>query len=99
MKERKWFGYGHTEKTPGKGDLAVFCAACPQPGINVMNEGTDNWIYGRGFVADGNFSCDHQKQARPEDDVWLKSGESFMTGKERYQEHLASASEHKEVRS
>jgi hypothetical protein len=33
---RKRFGYGHeTDKLPGKGDLALFCPACPQPGINL----------------------------------------------------------------
>ena len=33
---RKCFGYGHeTNKKPGNGDLALFCPACPQPGINL----------------------------------------------------------------
>jgi hypothetical protein len=37
---RKRFGYGHeTHKTPGNGDLALFCPVCPQPGINLP----DNW--------------------------------------------------------
>jgi hypothetical protein len=40
IKVRKWFGYGHdTDKEPGNGDLAFFCPACPQPGINLP----DNW--------------------------------------------------------
>ena len=34
------FGFGHDrEKVPGNGDLAEFCPACPQPGINIP----DNW--------------------------------------------------------
>ena len=33
---RKHFGFGHeTDKSPGIGDLAIFCPACPQPGINL----------------------------------------------------------------
>jgi hypothetical protein len=35
MKLRKWFGYGHRRESPGKGTMALFCAACPQPGINL----------------------------------------------------------------
>ena len=33
---RKRFGFGHdTDRTPGPGDLALFCPACPQPGVNL----------------------------------------------------------------
>jgi hypothetical protein len=40
LQTRKRFGYGHdTEKTPGNGDLALFCPTCPQPGINIP----ENW--------------------------------------------------------
>jgi hypothetical protein len=35
VKDRKWFGFGHSNKQPGGGELAIFCAACPQPGINI----------------------------------------------------------------
>ena len=29
-------GYGHdTTESPGNGDLAIFCPACPQPGVNI----------------------------------------------------------------
>lgn len=32
----RWFGFAHdVEKTPLDGDLAEFCPACPQPGINL----------------------------------------------------------------
>jgi hypothetical protein len=34
------FGFAHDkDKTPGPGDLAHFCVACPQPGINLP----ENW--------------------------------------------------------
>jgi len=37
---RKRFGYGHEmDKIPGNGGLALFCPACPQPGINIPS----NW--------------------------------------------------------
>jgi len=33
---RKRFGFGHSSLVkPGPGNLALFCAACPQPGINM----------------------------------------------------------------
>jgi hypothetical protein len=36
---RKRFGYGHdTDKKPGNGDLALFCPACPQPGVNLPDD-------------------------------------------------------------
>jgi CxC2 like cysteine cluster associated with KDZ transposases len=35
LKLRKWFGFGHRELLPTKGSMALFCAACPQPGVNL----------------------------------------------------------------
>ena len=35
LKLRKWFGFGHRLLAPSRGDLALFCAACPQPGVNL----------------------------------------------------------------
>jgi hypothetical protein len=36
IKYRKWNGFGHTRaKKPEAGSLALFCAACPQPNINL----------------------------------------------------------------
>jgi len=35
LKLRKWFGFGHRSGNPGKGSLALFCAACPQPSVNL----------------------------------------------------------------
>lgn len=32
---RKRFGFGHVKTAPGDGDLALFCVACPQPGVNL----------------------------------------------------------------
>jgi CxC2 like cysteine cluster associated with KDZ transposases len=35
LKLRKWFGFGHRVLPPMKGSMALFCAACPQPGVNL----------------------------------------------------------------
>ncbi|KAG2353263.1 hypothetical protein BDR07DRAFT_1310194, partial [Suillus spraguei] len=41
---QKWFGFGHdVEKEPGKGDLAWFCPACPQHGINLPADWQDKY--------------------------------------------------------
>jgi hypothetical protein len=40
LKSRKWHGFGHeTNREPGKGELALFCPTCPQPGVNLP----ENW--------------------------------------------------------
>ena len=51
----------------------------------------------RSFVADGNFKAVHLKQKDDESDVWLTSGEGFMTNVARYQIHLEKAQETKAV--
>ena len=38
LKLRKWFGFGHRLISPGKGSLALFCAACPQPEVNLPTD-------------------------------------------------------------
>ncbi|KAF8875488.1 hypothetical protein CPB84DRAFT_1689625, partial [Gymnopilus junonius] len=60
--------------------LALFCAACPQPGINLPNNWKEdtNW-YAINFVADGNFKADHLAPRNAEDDMHLTDGEAFMT--------------------
>ncbi|KAF8876523.1 hypothetical protein CPB84DRAFT_1635353, partial [Gymnopilus junonius] len=54
--------------------LALFCAACPQPGINLP----DNWkedtncvLYHWSFIADGNFKANHLAPRNVEDDMHL----------------------------
>ena len=48
MKKLKWAGYGHNGKNPRNvkpGELANYCLACPQPGVNLPEDWkTDgNW--------------------------------------------------------
>ena len=100
MKEIIEFGFGHNGKQPGEGDLAYFCAGCPQPGINLPEDWQDDpekWKYHRSHCGDGCFLQVHQEPLTEETDIWLKSGEGFMTEKTRYAEHLASAEERKDV--
>ncbi|EAU89886.2 hypothetical protein CC1G_07038 [Coprinopsis cinerea okayama7 len=96
LKELKRNGYGHCSETPGKGDLALCCAACPQPGVNLeadWEQDKDQWKFTRSFVADGNFTCIHRKQKRGELDVYLKNGEGYMVETTEYGRHLATAKE------
>ncbi|EAU84183.2 hypothetical protein CC1G_13091 [Coprinopsis cinerea okayama7 len=99
LKELKRHGFGHSGTTPGKGELALFCAACPQPGVNLpqgWENDKDQWKYTRSFVADGNFTCIHRKQrerGENEEEVALKLGEGYMVDPVRYAEHLSTAKE------
>lgn len=112
-----WFGFGHDNREPRTGEMATFCPACPQPGINLPEDWMEDpnqsvplmnlnsrcikaiyrVVYTRGFVMDGNFTAVHQKQKRPEDDVWLTDGDGFMVQQARYKAHLAVSKEVKEV--
>jgi len=35
LKLRKWFGFGHRTGPPGRGEMSLFCTACPQSGVNL----------------------------------------------------------------
>ncbi|KAG1850241.1 hypothetical protein DFJ58DRAFT_914749 [Suillus subalutaceus] len=94
LKTMKWHGFGHCSDSPNAGDLALFCPACPQPGINVSfsgDESLDEWKYTRSFVMDRNFKAEHLHPMKPFDEVWLSDGLGFMVGKDRYKTHLAEA--------
>lgn len=100
LKERKWFGFGHVNRHPDAAEMALFCPACPQPGVNVDEAWKDDpreWLYWRTLVADGNFVAVHQVQPRSVDDVWIKDGQSFMTATERYRQHIACTVERPDV--
>ena len=43
LRSRKWFGMGHDiNKMPKNGDLAHFCLAYAQPGINLPDDWKNN---------------------------------------------------------
>jgi len=110
MKKIKWVGIGHraggaaasTEGVvPSRGSLAPFCAACPQPGINLpedWRESKDQWVFQRFFVTDGNFKADHVRQPHVTEDIWLGEGGGMMTLRKEYDKWLQKAIETNEVR-
>ncbi|KAI6043313.1 hypothetical protein EDC04DRAFT_2600203 [Pisolithus marmoratus] len=75
LKLLKWNGFKKNMDLPSKGDLALFCAACPQPGINVNPKvDLDDWKYSRTVVMDGNFKAEHMQEQQLDDQVWLMDG-------------------------
>ena len=85
-------GFGHKDEKPGEGELAMFCAVCPQPGINLPENWEDDkeqWKYIPGFVADGNFVCNHLFGRPGKEDIWLQDGLMFMAQKNKYYAHLS----------
>lgn len=53
--------------------------------------------YYRVLVIDGNFKGDHVRMRNPTDDVELTNGEGYMVEQKRYQDHLSTAKEVKQV--
>ncbi|KAI6101379.1 hypothetical protein EV401DRAFT_2061384 [Pisolithus croceorrhizus] len=79
LKLLKWSGYQGNSNHSTKGDLALFCVACPQLGINLSaQDNLDDWRYTRTVVMDGNFKAEHMHEQRPDDQVWLMDGHGFM---------------------
>ncbi|KAH9478866.1 hypothetical protein JR316_0009328 [Psilocybe cubensis] len=86
----------HPEVEDRRGKLALFCPACPQPGINLPDTWIDDadrqvLVILQGYVADGNFKADHLNQKNEGDDVWLSVGEGYMTAPGPYKEHIKEA--------
>ncbi|KAG1880162.1 hypothetical protein F4604DRAFT_1922842 [Suillus subluteus] len=73
LKQLKWHGFGHEKQKPKAGELALFCPACPQPGVNVnlaeRNVSDPAWLYSRSLVMDGNFKAEHMFLANPTDEA------------------------------
>ncbi|KAI5983428.1 hypothetical protein EDC04DRAFT_2914981 [Pisolithus marmoratus] len=100
LKHRKWFGFGHDmEQDPGDGGLALFCTACPQPGVNLPADWKvhyDRDTIMRQYVIDGNFTAQHMKMNKPELDVALSNGKGYMVAEVPYQSHLKQSLDSKE---
>ncbi|KAG1898525.1 uncharacterized protein F5891DRAFT_1129506 [Suillus fuscotomentosus] len=96
LKLLKWNGFGYERRRPTSGELALFCPACPQPGINAplpanRHPNDPSWLYARSLVMDGNLKAEHLHPTHPEDEVWLTVDQCFMVSKDRYKAHLAIA--------
>ena len=55
------------------------------------------WLYTRSIVIDGNFSAEHLKMKQPEEDVALSPGGRYMVEPNRYELHLNTGKEVKQV--
>ena len=55
------------------------------------------WLYTRSIVIDGNFSAEHLKMRRPEGDIALSPGGRYMVEPKRYELHLKTGKEIKQV--
>ncbi|EFI27308.1 hypothetical protein CC1G_14780 [Coprinopsis cinerea okayama7 len=86
LKERKWFGFGHEDRTPGDGEAALFCAACPQPGVNLPDDWKEDRRKARQVTY---YTISYSK--KDTEDVWLKAGEGFMTENSAFEEHLRTS--------
>ncbi|KAG2058431.1 hypothetical protein BDR06DRAFT_980321 [Suillus hirtellus] len=98
LKLLKWNGFGYERRRPTSGELALFCPACPQPGINSplpsdRSADDPSWLYARSLVMDGNFKAEHLHPTHLEDEVWLTDGQCFMVSKDQYKAHLAVAND------
>jgi hypothetical protein len=93
-------GYRSLPNSTADGSLAIFCPACPQPGINLPSDWKDSpqqWIFTRGYCMDGNFSAEHLHMRHPSDEVILTDGTGFFVAEKRYKDHLKVAIESREV--
>lgn len=101
LKLHKWHGFAHQDEDPKAGNLALFCPACPQPGINLdplaISRTGDSpandtpWVFTRYLVMDGNFKAEHMPQKNPSDEVSLTDGLSFIVTDAPYKSHLSTA--------
>jgi hypothetical protein len=66
---------------------------------NFPNNYVHRWLFRRSIVVDGNFSAEHMKMLRPDDDVRLANGEGYMVEEVSYQEHLKDSLDIREVKS
>ncbi|KAN0128148.1 hypothetical protein V8E53_014063 [Lactarius tabidus] len=89
-------GFGHEGGPSEDGTMAIFCPACPQPGVNLPDDWRTRYTPTqliRTFIMDGNFSAEHMKCRSGEQDTLLSSGMAFMTSPDPYIKHLNSGKE------
>ncbi|KAG2050555.1 hypothetical protein BDR06DRAFT_983961 [Suillus hirtellus] len=100
LMNQKRFEFGHDSLVkPGPGNLALFCAAYPQPGINMPFHWQENWLIMQRYVVDGNFTAQHMNMRQPHLDVSLSDGLGYMVTEAEYQAHLSLAMESKDKSS
>ncbi|KAI6155000.1 hypothetical protein BKA82DRAFT_4010686 [Pisolithus tinctorius] len=78
LKLMKWSGILECTDTHKQGDLVLFCATCPQLGINVdLAEDLNQ-----------NFKAEHMHDRHPADQVWMMDGRRYMVSDSEYQAYL-----------
>ncbi|KAI9430336.1 hypothetical protein H4582DRAFT_2063950 [Lactarius indigo] len=100
LRNRIQNGLGHLQvgDPANDGSMAIFCPACPQPGINLPDDWKDRYNDEpnqliRTFIMDGNFSAEHMRCRTGEADVPLSAGMAFMANPNSYKAHLHSGQE------
>jgi hypothetical protein len=97
VKKLRWAGYAQHPGQPidpQAGELGSLCPACPQDGINIPADWTEDpnrWVFRRVFTGDGNFTADHVRQKAPAEDMWLYDGQGMTARRADYKEFLATA--------
>jgi len=97
IKKLKWAGYGYNNKdatNPEASELANFCPACPQPGINLEESwlaNASNPVYWCTFVTNRNFKADPISQK--EVNVWLYDDGGMAPKQQDYFDFLKTAME------
>ncbi|KAJ7194745.1 hypothetical protein GGX14DRAFT_537360 [Mycena pura] len=85
-----------------RGELAIPCRACPQPGINLPDESAtdsywDRWIYQLMLSEDANFKMKGRATSSREKDPTLGPGYAYMVASDAYLEHLSKYMEEDEI--
>ncbi|PPR08267.1 hypothetical protein CVT24_001139, partial [Panaeolus cyanescens] len=98
LRKLKWSGFCHhgDPLKPLPAEFGIFCATCPQPGVNLPDDwekDADNYIYGRTFIADGNFKADHIAHASGGDDVALYDGAGMIPNSDQYKQYIQTVEE------
>ncbi|KAH9020291.1 hypothetical protein EDB85DRAFT_2153145 [Lactarius pseudohatsudake] len=97
LKSRMQSGLGHQQVGDSTNDrsMAIFCPACPQPGINLPKDRYHNDLNQliRTFIMDGNFSAEHMRCRSGDADLPLSAGMAFMANPNSYKAHLHSGKE------
>jgi hypothetical protein len=98
-KKLRWAGYAQQPDQPIKpdqGELANFCPACPQVGINVAAnwlQDPNRWVYRRVSTVDGNFKANHVRQKQSAEDIWLYDGLGMTARRPEYESFIKTAQE------
>ncbi|KAF6743574.1 hypothetical protein DFP72DRAFT_858661 [Ephemerocybe angulata] len=97
--KRHGFGHDKRGRKPEKGELALYCAVCPQPGINLppnWRDLTELWLFKRYIVIDGNFKLHHLLIRGEDKGISLIAGAAYMIEKGYMDRVLKNAPESKQ---